>query len=171
MIIYRTATIADAQAIGILHANSWQQHYTDVLSEAYLKEQVIEDRLEVWRLRLEKATNKQHIILAEAQGRICGFVCLFFQEDPVWGTLLDNLHVAYNWKGKGVGASLLKAGHEWSLERDANTPMHLWVYESNKAAIAFYEKLGGQMKGKATHHNPDGSSALALRYVWERNTD
>jgi len=111
MITYRTATLIDTQAIGLLHATSWQQHYKEVLSEAYLKDYVVEDI-------------------------VCGFICLFFQEDPVWGTLLDNLHVAYDWKGKGIGASLLKAGHQWSLQQDANLSMHLWVYASNKAAIA-----------------------------------
>ena len=167
MITYRIATSADAQAIGLLHAKSWQQHYKDVLSKAYLHEKVIQDRLEVWKVRLEKPANNQHTILAEIDKEICGFVCLLFQADPVWGTLLDNLHVAHDWKGKGIGASLLKAGYQWSLQQDATVPMHLWVYESNKAAIAFYERLGGRMAEKKMHQNPDGGSAIALRYVWK----
>ena len=167
MITYRTASLADAPTIGLLHAKSWQQHYKEVLSESYLKDYVVEDRLEVWQLRLEKPAKNQHIIVAEDKGIVCGFICLFFQENPVWGTLLDNLHVAYDWKGKGIGASLLKAGHQWSLQQDATVPMHLWVYASNKGAIAFYEKLDGRVAEKTMHHNPDGGSAVALRYVWE----
>ena len=165
-ITYRTATEADAKAIGLLHARSWQQHYRGVLSETYLKEQVVVDRLETWQIRLEQASPNQHIILAEEKDIVCGFVCLVFQEDPVWGTLLDNLHVAYDWKGRGIGASLLTRGKQWTFQKDATIPMHLWVYESNKDAITFYEKLGGKMVEKAIHHNPDGGSALALRYAW-----
>lgn len=166
-ITYRTATEADANAIGLLHARSWQQHYQGVLSDKYLKEQVVEERLETWQIRLKHAPKQQHIILAEEKGIVCGFVCMMFQEDPVWGTLLDNLHVAYDWKGKGIGASLLTAGKQWTFQKDATIPMHLWVYESNKDAIAFYEKLGGQMVEKAIHHNPDGGSAPALCYAWK----
>jgi len=165
-ITYRIAVENDASAIAALHAQSWQQHYHNVLSKEYLSGPILQERLGVWAKRLNHPKEDQYILIAEEENQLIGFVCLYFNEDPKWGTLLDNLHVTFKKKGQGIGRQLWSKGLQWSFRKDATLPIHLWVFEKNKAAIAAYENWQGKKVEKAIHHNPDGTSAQALRYVW-----
>ncbi|MGB3850078.1 MAG: hypothetical protein WA958_08940 [Tunicatimonas sp.] len=61
MITYRAATLADAEAIAQLHAQSWQQHYRGIMRDDYLDHSVREDRQAVWAERLKSPTVNQHI--------------------------------------------------------------------------------------------------------------
>jgi GNAT superfamily N-acetyltransferase len=47
----------------------------------------------------------RRITLAEADDRLMGFICAFGGHDPIWGSLIDNLHVHPSAKGKGLGAA------------------------------------------------------------------
>lgn len=166
MISYRIATSRDAPSIATLHAESWQKHYRNVLSENYLSGPILQERLEVWTKRLAHPKEDQYILIAEEDNNLLGFVCLYFKEDSKWGTLLDNLHVTFEKKGQGIGRQLWSKGLQWSFQKDSNVPVHLWVFEINTAAIAAYESWQGQCVEKKIHQNPDGTSARALRYVW-----
>ncbi len=166
MIQYRIATKMDAPAIAALHAVSWQKHYRNVLSEKYLNGPILQERLEVWTAKLDQSRDDQYILLAEEEQKLVGFICLIFKEDPKWGTLLDNLHVTFEKKGQGIGRQLWSKGLQWSFQKEATIPVHLWVFEMNKAAIAAYESWDGKRVEKANHQNPDGTRAEALRYVW-----
>jgi hypothetical protein len=42
------------------------------------------------------------------------------------------------------------------------------VLESNKDALAFYERLGGQVAGDGLWKAPDGGVIPKLRVVWSR---
>ena len=168
MIQYRIAKKSDAQSIAALHAESWQKHYRNVLSEKYLSGPILQERLEVWTKRLDHPKEEQYILIAEEDNQLIGFVCLYFKEEDKWGTLLDNLHVTFEKKGQGIGRQLWSKGLQWSFQKDANVPIHLWVFEKNTAAITAYESWKGQRVEKAIHHNPDGTSAEALRYVWKK---
>lgn len=168
MINFRIANKIDAPAIAALHAESWQKHYRNVLSEKYLNGPILQERLEVWTKRLNHPKAEQYILIAEENNKLLGFACFYFKEDPKWGTLLDNLHVTFEKKGQGIGRQLWSKGLQWSFEKEANVPVHLWVFEMNTVAIAAYESWGGQCVEKAIHHNPDRTSAQALRYVWQK---
>ena len=166
MINFRIATKTDAAIIAALHAQSWQQHYHNVLSKEYLNGPILQERLEVWTKRLNQPKEEQYILIAEEDNQLIGFVCLYFNEDPKWGTLLDNLHITFEKKGQGIGRQLWSKGLQWSFEKNAAIPVHLWVFKKNAAAIAAYERWNGQCLEQAVHNNPDGTSAEALRYVW-----
>ena len=57
MINFRIATKTDAAIIAALHAQSWQQHYHNVLSKEYLNGPILQERLEKPRAFL---ANKKH---------------------------------------------------------------------------------------------------------------
>jgi ribosomal protein S18 acetylase RimI-like enzyme len=42
----------------------------------------------------------------------------------------------------------------------------LWVYEQNAAALAFYERLGGERAERAVIDAPGGGEVAEWRYVW-----
>jgi hypothetical protein len=57
-------------------------------------------------------------ILAECDGQLAGLAHTLLDEDPTWGAFLDNLHVAYGLKRRGIGTLLLtltrQAVRDWS---------------------------------------------------------
>jgi GNAT superfamily N-acetyltransferase len=165
-ITYRPATPADAESIADLHALSWRQSYRGILSDAYLDGDVERDRREVWLSRLAYPAPNQYLLVAEAEGQLRGFVCAFGDDNPRWGTLVDNLHVRQDLKGQGVGTALLERVGEWVKAGRQHAGFYLWVFEENHAARRFYENRGGETVERAVKDNPGGGRAVSLRVAW-----
>lgn len=53
VMLYREATALDADAIAVLHAESWRRAYRGHLSDAYLDGPIFKDRTSVWRGRFQ----------------------------------------------------------------------------------------------------------------------
>ena len=166
--IYREATLQDSEPIAQLHARSWQAHYRGILREEFLNSQVQENRLQLWQSRLENPQPSQYVLVARQEDKLCGFACVYFNEDPVWGSLLDNLHVSVDYKRQGLGTHLLKAAASWAYRQDPAIPFYLWVYAQNESARKFYERLGGVNSQTQVVDNPGGGQAVACRYVWRQ---
>ena len=166
MLSFRNATKEDAGNIAMLHTESWKNAYKGILSDEYLSGQVLEDRLETWKNRFVNPPANQFIILAEEKDFLVGFVCIYGNLDKEFGSLIDNLHVKPAFKGKGIGKNLLKIASDLIFEKFETRIMHLWVFEANTSAIAFYEICGGKKAEKCLKDNPDGTQSYCFRMVW-----
>ena len=102
----RPATATDAATVARLHADSWRRHYRGVYSDAFLDGDVVSDRLAVWEARLAAAGNTL-TLLAEERGEAVAFLHVVFDDDPRWGSLIDNLHVTLTRQRSGVGRALV----------------------------------------------------------------
>lgn len=163
---YREATPENAPQIAALHAQSWQQAYRGILRDEFLDGPVLNDRLVLWRQRLLNPPDDLFVLLALEDQNLCGFVSVFGNNDPLWGALIDNLHVHPLLKGRGLGGQLMLKAAEWIKRQDRTGRFYLWVYEANLPARRFYEKLGGVNAERVLHDNPGGGSAYCLRYTW-----
>jgi ribosomal protein S18 acetylase RimI-like enzyme len=166
MLRYRPATATDVSAIATLHAESWRQTYRGAYSDAYLDNDVVADRLAVWTERFRSPSHDTDTVLAEDEGVLVGFVHTIFDADPRWGALLDNLHVAPDRKGSGVGRSLMAHSASAVLDQRPGSALHLWVLEMNAPARSFYDACGGLCVGREPWRAPDGGTVLSLRYAW-----
>jgi ribosomal protein S18 acetylase RimI-like enzyme len=168
---FRLAGPADARAVAGLHADSWRRHYRGAYSEAFLDGDVVADRLAVWTGRLRNPDPRRCTILAE-DGGLVGFANTVLDDDPRWGALLDNLHVADARRRRGIGSRLLTLTAEAVIERPGRTGLYLWVLEQNLDAQAFYEARGGTCVGRDLVSPPGGvagrlsGSPAKLRYAW-----
>jgi GNAT superfamily N-acetyltransferase len=168
---FRVAGPDDAEAVAELHADSWRRHYRGAYSDAFLDGDVLADRLTVWTDRLRAPDPRPCTILAENE-RLVGFASSFFEDDPTWGALLDNLHVAAAHKRQGVGARLPSWTADAVVGRPEPTGLYLWVLEQNVDAQAFYEARGGACVGRRLVDAPGGvasritRSPAARRYAW-----
>lgn len=160
-ITYRTATAADVDPIAALHARSWQETYRGIMPDDFLDDGVDAERLAVWQERFAEQPLNRKIIVAEEGDQLVGFACVVTGSDPVYGALLDNLHVAGAYKGRGIGRSLLKQAAGWVHEGDATSSFYLWVYEQNHPVRAFYDSLGA-INQEAVR----GENGVVLRYGW-----
>lgn len=171
-LVFRPARASDSEAIAVLHADSWRRYYRGAYSDAFLDGDVYADRRAVWSDRLREAGDGCHTILVESDDAIVGFAHTVFDEDPTWGALLENLHVASSYQRRGIGARLLGLSAAGVVENSPGSGLYLWVLEQNVAAQAFYQALGGTPAGRAEAQAPGGivgrlnGSPIKLRFAW-----
>jgi len=166
LVEYREATEKDVEAIAALHADSWRRNYRGAYSDEFLDRDVFEERRAAWTERLTRPDPLHHTVVAEYEGVIAGFVHTILDHDPVWGALLDNLHVAQGQQRRGVGTQLMARSAEAVLSRAESARLHLWVLESNRAAQAFYQARGAQCVDREISEPPGGGRIVGLRYTW-----
>ncbi|MGB3588058.1 MAG: GNAT family N-acetyltransferase [Tunicatimonas sp.] len=166
MITYRIAYPDEAETIARLHTISWQKHYQGILRDAYLKQNIAADRLQVWQKRFRNSQDSQYILVAVDNNEVCGFACTYAEDDTRYGALLDNLHVLPHRQGQGIGRRLTQLSAQWVHQRDATSGLYLWVFEENTEARTFYQRVGGTVAEKATVENPGGGMASVLRIIW-----
>ena len=165
---FRLAGPADAKAVDNLHADSWRRHYRGGYYDAFLDGDVFADRVAVWTDRLREPDPRRCTILAE-DGSLVGFANTLLDDDPTWGALFDNLHVAEGHKRRGIASRLLAVTAEAVIERPERTGLYLWVLEQNLDAQAFYEARGGRCVGRDLVSPPGGIAGVVLRHLRVRN--
>ena len=166
MIDYREAKPADAAAVAALHARSWRESYRGEFTDAFLDGDLEGDRLVVWRERLEHPPGNQYVELAFDGDTLIGIVCVYGDHHESWGSFVDNLHVAAETKGKGVGAALMRQAGRWLAERYPDIGVYLLVLESNVAARRFYERLGAVNASVSTMETHGGAIVRSCHYLW-----
>jgi ribosomal protein S18 acetylase RimI-like enzyme len=166
----RPASPGDVEAVAALHAESWRRHYRGAFSDAYLDGDVFADRRAVWSQRLTEPDPSSDTVVAtvvtDHGEALIGFAHTILDDDPEWGALLDNLHVAPEVQRGGLGTRLMAASAAAVLARAPIPCLYLWVLEANVAAQAFYEDRGGRLEDREVSEAPGGGRITGLRYVW-----
>jgi ribosomal protein S18 acetylase RimI-like enzyme len=166
MIQFRQAQFADYTAIAKLHADNWKRTYRGILSDHYLDNEVDGERLQLWHQRFLSPSDNQFVVVATSEDTIIGFCCVYLDDDPTFGALIDNLHVSPGLQKSGIGKKLVQAAAKHVSEHAALKKMYLWVYESNLNARIAYEKMNGETFEMTTKENPDGTTSRTCRIVW-----
>jgi ribosomal protein S18 acetylase RimI-like enzyme len=163
----RRAMASNAEAIATLHAESWRRSYRGLYSDAFLDSDVFEDRREVWSQRLNESGEGQFTILADLDREVVGFVHVILDHDPVWGAVVQNLHVMPDAKRQGIGTRLMAEAARALLDVSPAGGMHVWVRQDNAAARDFYRaRSGRQVESTVGGPFPDGRRAPVVRYAW-----
>ncbi len=166
MVEFRSATENDVEAIAALHAKSWQQNYRNTFSDHFLDNEVVGERLSVWRQRLDDPPNNQFVHIAEIDGSFAGFVCGYIDNHPGFGTLIDNLHVDSEFIGQRIGEQLMVNTAAFLASRDDDASMYLWALVSNTKAIKFYERIGGMPVETVNDFDIGDREIVKTRYRW-----
>jgi len=103
----------------------------------------IEDSVRVW---MSYMANKA-VLTAVYDGKVCGNALLYLNFlKKISHTALFAIIVDKEYRGKGIGFSLLKELFKLAKERFKLESLHLEVYKGNPA-IKLYERLGFQRYG------------------------
>jgi ribosomal protein S18 acetylase RimI-like enzyme len=164
---FRTARAADAERLALLHVDSWKRTYRGMMADTFLDGEALSNRLSVWRDRMNMAQEGQWVILAEQEATLTGFICVFGDEDVLWGSYIDNLHVAGEFQRRGIGKALMLHAAQWLCARHPHSSVYLWAMQANAPARRFYERLEAANVGTRSKMDPAGGSAPNCRYVWQ----
>ncbi|MGJ4955440.1 GNAT family N-acetyltransferase [Bradyrhizobium sp. HKCCYLRH2015] len=166
-IIIRAATSEDAPAVAALHAANWRDAYANILAPEFLSSAIDADRRAVWTQRLGTPAADQLVNVArDPAGLMRGFICCYRDADPVWGHLVDNLHVAAETRGSGLGERLLRGAARLLSAGASHSGLHLWVFEANVAGLQFYRRLGGRIVDTKPSSIPAADGKTVLRVHW-----
>ena len=90
------------------------------------------------------------LFIAEADGKPAGYVYGIVKDAPDFPVfvprhhvVIDNIAIKAEFQNRGLGKTLMDKMREWAIEKGA-TSIELSVYEFNKNAMLFYERLGYQ---------------------------
>ena len=167
MVTLREARESDCASIAQLHAESWRSAYRGMLSDEYLENRAHAERAALWQARFsEKTGNPFFVILAELGEALAGFACAFPNEDPVFGSYVDNLHVIPQLTKKGIGRCLLAEVGRRLIADQTPGGVYLWVIEANTNARQFYARVGAAEVGFEEFAMPDGSQVREVRCYW-----
>jgi len=168
---FRSADAEDARGIADLHAVRWGRHFRGAYSTSFLGDDVVADRRAVWSARLA-ATAGTHTTVAEQGGRLVGFIHVVVDDDVMWGTLVDNLHVAHDQHWRSIGIRLLARAARLVVDRAATDAMYLWVLPQNTSAQQFHRAAGATCVETAPVAPPGGKltrlpgTPAKLRMAW-----
>src|SRR5207248_6823772 len=106
-------------------------------------------------------------LVAELDGVIVGFIYVVLDNDPRWGAVVQNLHVATEKKRQGVGSRLLTDAARAVLGSRPTSGMYVFVREDNAPARSFYAaRAGAAVESTLGGPFPDGRRASVVRYAW-----
>ncbi len=165
-ITYRPADAADAAAIAAIHVASWRDAYATILDPSYLAGPIEADRLAHWTAALTDPPPNLLVEKAMEDERMVGFICVHRDHDPQWGSWVDNLHITPDMRGRKIGEGLMRRAATLLSEQQAESGLHLWVFEANTAGLRFYERLGGRVVGQTTSRIPAANGKTSLRVHW-----
>lgn len=143
--LIREATIVDAPAIAAIHVDSWRTAYRGLVSDDYLDNLHMEDRLARWQqlLAFEQSGTFAYVV-EDAPGEVVGFAYGGPERTgrPDYSGELWALHVAGPYQRSGLGRRLTSEVARRLHSMGFNSLM-LWVLTENHPARRFYERLGG----------------------------
>ncbi|MFC2046333.1 GNAT family N-acetyltransferase [Chloroflexota bacterium] len=154
----RPANQDDVPAIASIHSASWRDAYSGFLPADYLAGQVELDLQAYWAQ--QEILAQDVVLVADTPDGPAGFVAVWCRPSP----FVDNLHVSPSRRSRGIGAALMRAAAGRLIALGHSTA-YLWVFESNVAAIRFYERLGA-VKARRAMKEFFGQSVLCVRMEW-----
>jgi ribosomal protein S18 acetylase RimI-like enzyme len=166
MVRIREAVPGDARAIAEVHVLSWQAAYRGQLTDDYLDDLKVEDRLEQHRRSLEEPMSDWRTWVAEDDGGIAGFAVTGPSQDADADPKTAEVYAIYlapERIGSGVGRTLFAHAVDDLRGRGFRTAT-LWVLETNERTRRFYEIAGWKPDGTVTSERVDCEMRPTMRY-------
>lgn len=171
---WREATPADAETLSRLSIAGWRQTYAGQMPDSILgrMEQNPHHGPASWHRRLERRPPDRWTRIVETDaGEPVGFLWFGREEGRVSGYRgeIEKIYLLRQAQGRGLGRALM-ADTFRTLEAADLSPVVIWVFDFNRAALDFYEKLGGKPLGRSeTVFEAEGRAFRETAYGWPSN--
>jgi ribosomal protein S18 acetylase RimI-like enzyme len=144
--------------IASIHVASWRDAYSGMLPADYLAGQVQRDLQAHWAR--QEILPQDVVLVADTADGLVGFVAVWCRPSA----FVDNLHVLPSLRSEGIGAALMRAA-VGRLVALGHSTAYLWVFDSNVAAVRFYERLGA-VKTEHARKEFFGQGVSCVRMAW-----
>ncbi len=170
MLLVRPATLADADALALVHVRTWQSAYAGIVPAEYLAALDPDTWADRRRARMAEPSEFDTLV-AEEGGRLHGFVTYGPYRhgagavDPTVGEILA-IYVHPDAQGRGVGRALMDDAVA-ALAARGVTEVRLWVLAENAPSRRFYERYGLEPDGERDTFrvDPPGGAPVDLAEV------
>jgi GNAT superfamily N-acetyltransferase len=165
-ITVRRAAAGDAPAIARVRIDSWRTTYRGLIPDAYLDGMQVEASTALWDRVLMAGPNTTSVFVAEHRVEVVGFACGTLLKEPKHDldAELAAVYLRREFQHAGLGRRLVAAVVDAQREHGA-TGLLTWVIAGNKAARAFYERLGGELLVEQPFQW-DGMDLVEAGYGW-----
>ncbi len=165
-IAVRRAAAGDAPAIARVRVESWRTTYRGMIPDAYLDGMQVEASTAMWDRVLTAGPNTTSVFVAEHRDEVVGFACGAMLKEPKHDldAELAAVYLRREFQHAGLGRRLVAAVVAAQREHGA-TGLLTWVIAGNKAARAFYERLGGELLVEQPFQW-DGMDLVEAGYGW-----
>jgi GNAT superfamily N-acetyltransferase len=162
----RRAVAGDAPAIARVRVESWRTTYRGMIPDTYLDGMQVDASTAIWDRVLAAGPNTTSVFVAEHGDEIVGFARGSMLNEPKFGidAELVAIYLRREFQRVGLGRQLLGAVVEAQTAYGA-TGLLTWVIAGNKAARAFYERLGGELLVEQPFQW-DGMELVEAGYGW-----
>lgn len=149
-IVYRKADAADAPAIAKVHVESWRKSFAGIVPPEFLDNLSVEKRTKAFEQGFSQS-NYQMFVAESAADGIVGFADFgkAREKDSAFDAELYAIYILREFQGNGIGENLFRLCQKGMIADKMNsmclTALEISPYKS------FYEKMGGQLFGKANH--------------------
>jgi ribosomal protein S18 acetylase RimI-like enzyme len=143
-LIIRPAKMSDAEAIALVHVNSWRETYAGIISQEFLNMLSVKEKTQWWESVLSKEQERAFCFVAESSKRgVIGFGNSGPDRHPNRDKQGEHyaLYVLRDEQRKAVGFRLLYAMQR-SLVLQGFSDANVWVLKENVRALAFYKQTG-----------------------------
>jgi RimJ/RimL family protein N-acetyltransferase len=107
----------------------------------------VEDQQRMIRNHLDEPNSIY--LVAEEEGRIIGEInCKGGERWATQHIALIGMYIHKDWRGQGVGSTLMQHAIDWAKQSGLITRLELLVYARNVSAIGMYEKHGFEVEGR-----------------------
>lgn len=162
----RRAQHGDEERIAKVHIQAWQEAYKNLVPQNYLDElpKELKGRTEMWVKIL--ANPQRWAWVATVSDQIVGFILFGLPRDKNRDGFIElgAIYLLENYKGSGVGFSLLSTGFNF-MSGVGYEKAYCWVLENNPT-IKFYERNGAIFSGQTKFDEIGGQEFKELAYDW-----
>ena len=164
MVALRAGTVRDVASVAQLHCHSWRRTYRGLVPDSYLGHD-LPGLMQGWWADKVPNMGHRHIFIVSDTGQIAGFVFAAVGRTPDT-LLIDNLHVADAYQGRGIGRRLLRAMASQALNLDYKSA-ELYLIQGNDRALAFYEDRGGVAEPPVIQDIPGLGPVTEIPLYWQ----
>jgi ribosomal protein S18 acetylase RimI-like enzyme len=168
-LLVREATVADADAIGEVHAEAWRAGHRDLFESEWL-ERLAARRRTVWESVLgDRRYSRNTMLVAERGHRVAGFLYFGPHTDGMRDAEILDCYAHPSVWGHGVAGTLMDTAWE-TLRESRFRRVRLWTMAGANRARQFYTSLGFEETGRRREHDfGDGRPVLEVEYArWAR---
>ena len=162
----RRAAAGDAPAIARVRVDSWRTTYRGMIPDAYLDSMKVDASTAIWDRVLTAGPGTTSVFVAARDAEVVGFAGGAMLDEPKYGidAELVAIYLRREFQHAGLGRRLFGAVVDAQSTFGANGIL-TWVIAGNKAARAFYQRLGGELLVEQPFQW-DGMDLVEAGYGW-----